>query len=471
MRAIWATAVKEMRLLLRDPGGLIMLFVLPAVFIIALSVALQGAFSSGKDVDKLALLLVDEDGGAAGRDVAKGIRETGLFRVLEPGRALTRDEAERELRQGRTNIVVVVPRGASRALRFEAEAGIEAILDPVVSKEVARATESTIRSVVSRLALEELAARFEESQTDLATSKVDLAREKAKGEAERAALKAELAGAQATLKQIEAMRQAPPGAAPPAPAPRPKKVDVEKAAEDAAKQAEKSELIKVRPAEKMLRVRQSYAASTGSEIRPNSVQQNVPGWTIFALFWLAQLLALNIVSERTSGTQLRISASPISPHAYLLGKIIPFFIINLLQAVLMFAVGLYLLPRLGCARLVIQQPGPIVLLTLAISLVSIAFGLLMASVSRSSLVVAAFAAAILIIMTVIGGIMVPKYIMPAAMRRLSLIVPHGWALDGYLKILVKGQGTRDILRELGVLCAFAGVFFAFALARLRLRSR
>ena len=44
MIAILSIINKEIKLLLRDPGGLIMLFILPASFIFVLSLALQGTF-------------------------------------------------------------------------------------------------------------------------------------------------------------------------------------------------------------------------------------------------------------------------------------------------------------------------------------------------------------------------------------------------------------------------------------------
>lgn len=479
LSAIWATSVKEMRLLLRDPGGLIMLFVLPVIFIVALSVALQGAFSSGKEVDKLGLALLSEDTGHTGKNIAQGIKDAGLFRLIDLGPNANRATAEKGLRDGSYNIVVVVPRDAGRALAFEEDRTVDVILDPVISQEFARATTSTIQSIVHSLALEDLATRLEKSQTDLGKAKADAASaagrnqgELSAARAELVAVRAQLAAAQTALKR---MASAPPGQPPPGGPGGPPPINIPRKKIVKSEASSKEIVAAAKPVllssvDKMLRVKQSYAAQANAEIRPNSVQQNVPGWTIFALFWLAQLLALNIVSERSSGIHTRLLAAPLSPTAYLIGKLLPFLLINLLQAVLMFSVGVYLLPRLGCARLVITQPAPLIVLTLAISLVSIAFGLLMASVSRSSLMVAVFTAAILIIMTIIGGIMVPKYIMPISMQRLSLLVPHGWALDGYLKILVKGQGTRQILREIGVLLGFAAAFFTFAMWRLRRRS-
>ena len=216
-----------------------------------------------------------------------------------------------------------------------------------------------------------------------------------------------------------------------------------------------------------MRVEQIYVTETGLRVHPDAVQQYVPGWTVFALFWLAQILALNLMGERTSGIATRVVASPVSSLAYVTGKLLPFMLVNLLQAVAMFGVGVGVLPLLGCPRLSVPNVPALVILTLAISLASLSFGLLLASLFRSSVLVGVASAAALIIMAVLGGIMVPKFIMPAAMQRLALFVPHGWALEGYLDVIMRGASTRAILPNVAALCGFAAPPFVVAVWRRR----
>ena len=82
----------------------------------------------------------------------------------------------------------------------------------------------------------------------------------------------------------------------------------------------------------------------------------------------------------------------------------------------------------------------------------------------------AVSASALVVMSVIGGIMVPKIVMPEAMQTASWFVPQGWALEGYLDLLVRGRGAADVLPHAGVLLAFAAAAFAAAgvrMARMR----
>jgi ABC-2 type transport system permease protein len=70
-------------------------------------------------------------------------------------------------------------------------------------------------------------------------------------------------------------------------------------------------------------------------------------------------------------------------------------------------------------------------------------------------------------LSALGGMMVPAFVMPSAMRTLSLFTPHAWALSGYHDVIVRGLGIVQVLPETGILLAFAAVFFLVALWRFR----
>ena len=67
----------------------------------------------------------------------------------------------------------------------------------------------------------------------------------------------------------------------------------------------------------------------------------------------------------------------------------------------------------------------------------------------------------------VGGMMVPTFVMPEFMQTLSKVSPHNWALAGYQDVIVRGLGMNAVMIEVGVLMAFAAVFFVFALWRFR----
>src|ERR1700742_864609 len=82
----------------------------------------------------------------------------------------------------------------------------------------------------------------------------------------------------------------------------------------------------------------------------NSVQHNVPAWTMFAMFFIVFPLAGNFIKEREDGSLLRLRLIAGSQLPFITGKYLFYLIICLLQFVLMMAVGLYLLPLLGLPK-------------------------------------------------------------------------------------------------------------------------
>ena len=132
-----AIVVKETKLLFRDIGALLMLFFLPAVFIVVLSVALQGAFAAGETRERLEVLVVNQDRGELGVKLIKTLGETGRFTVVTKldGHELTLAQAQRALGQGRYKVGVAIPPDTTKSLELESESTIEILVDPALSKE------------------------------------------------------------------------------------------------------------------------------------------------------------------------------------------------------------------------------------------------------------------------------------------------------------------------------------------------
>ena len=72
-----------------------------------------------------------------------------------------------------------------------------------------------------------------------------------------------------------------------------------------------------------------------------------------------------------------------------------------------------------------------------------------------------------VVLSVVGGMMVPTYVMPDFMQKLSLFTPHAWSLSAYHDVIVRGLGLVDILPSLGVLLLFALGFWTLSIWRFR----
>jgi len=80
---------------------------------------------------------------------------------------------------------------------------------------------------------------------------------------------------------------------------------------------------------------------------PSAVQQSVPAWLVFSMFFIVIPISNTFIAERTQGTFLRLKSINISKYYLLFGKIVPYFLINLIQVALMILIGMYVVPLLG----------------------------------------------------------------------------------------------------------------------------
>lgn len=66
-------------------------------------------------------------------------------------------------------------------------------------------------------------------------------------------------------------------------------------------------------------------------------------------------------------------------------------------------------------------------------------------------------------MGAVGGIMVPQFLMPPAMRALARVSPMAWGLDGFHAVLLRHGSVREVLPYAACLLAFAVASLAAAM--------
>jgi ABC-2 type transport system permease protein len=175
--------------------------------------------------------------------------------------------------------------------------------------------------------------------------------------------------------------------------------------------------------------------------RANASQLSVPAWLIFGMFFVALPMAGGFQREQQSGALLRFRALGLNLGVLALSKLLPYLLINLLQFALLLAIGVHGLPLLGLQGLSLPgSTGAYVLLAISLTCATCGLGLLLAALRASAEQALLLGGGINIILAALGGIMVPKSVMPAAMGQLAEISPMSWALDAFLTLLV-GQGS------------------------------
>lgn len=194
---------------------------------------------------------------------------------------------------------------------------------------------------------------------------------------------------------------------------------------------------------------------------PTSVQQSVPAWLVFSMFFVVIPLSNTFIAERNYGTLTRLQSMNISTGFLLAGKLLPFFIVNLVQVVLMILVGVFLVPLLGGDALTMGDSyGGLLLITTAVSFCSISFALLVASVAKTTEHATTIGGVFNIILGALGGIMIPKFVMPDFMQTLSVLSPMSWGLEGFLDIFLRNGNVLDVMKESLLLLLFGLVMFS-----------
>ena len=195
----------------------------------------------------------------------------------------------------------------------------------------------------------------------------------------------------------------------------------------------------------------------------NSVQQSVPAWLIFSMFFILIPISNTFINEKNFGTIQRIKSINIPLYTILLGKILPYFIINQIQLIFMILIGIYIVPLFGGDSLKIEGSYfLIILISFAISFAAISFALLIANISKTTEEATSIGGVINIIFAAIAGIMVPKFVMPQFMQDLSLFSPMSWGLESFIEILVNNGSFSDIKSYLLYLVIFGTMCLIFA---------
>ena len=199
-----------------------------------------------------------------------------------------------------------------------------------------------------------------------------------------------------------------------------------------------------------------------------SVQQSVPAWLVFAMFFVVIPLSTIFIAEKQQGTLSRLRSLRVSTTLLLAGKIVPFYLVNLVQTGLMLLVGRYVVPQLGgdASRLDIDWLA-LWAVASAVSLAAIGFALAVASVAKTTEQATTVGGVANILFGALGGVMVPKLVMPAAMQSVTLLSPMAWGLTGFLDVFARGAHLGGLQVPIGLLLAFAALCLAVASWRIR----
>jgi ABC-2 type transport system permease protein len=406
---IIAITLKELKVLWLDREALALLFAMPMFFILVMSFALEGVFQAGSKGHPIEILVSHRNGGPLADQAIADLKRMEGFILIETyeGVPLTPDKAERLISRGVYPLALLFPeRYTEQVLQTSKDpqkekATVYLISDPAMNLQLLATIKGAIQGAIERrVLLARIPQRLKEMFGTIEGMEGQLASalgDTNVGERERSG--------------VDFIHAFPKGFNP--------------------------------------------------GRRPTATEQNVPAYTIFGVFFIVLTLASSFLQEKRDGTFQRILAAPLSKTALLIGKLLPYYLVNLIQIALMFCIGVVVFGiRLG------HLPA-LVIVSLALAAAANGLGLLVAALGKTEPQVNALSVLLAITLSALGGMMVPTFIMPDLMKTLSLFTPHAWALAGYHDIIIRGLGMKEVLTEMAVLLGFASFFFVIALWRFR----
>ncbi|MCT4603096.1 MAG: ABC transporter permease [Marinifilum sp.] len=190
--------------------------------------------------------------------------------------------------------------------------------------------------------------------------------------------------------------------------------------------------------------------------------QAIAGIAIMMLLFSVSASGASLLKEKEDGTFKRLLIAPVSPSGILYGKMLSTLFMAILQLTVMF---IYSWLALGL-NIFINLPA-LVLMILCAAIACSSFGIFMASVCKSRKQVESLSTLIILVISALGGSMMPLFFMPAIMKKLAVVSVNYWAMEGFFDIFWRQLPLVDILPKMLILLGIGAVLTSISIASFR----
>lgn len=413
MFKFFAAFRKEWLILERDFAGLMLLFLMPMVMVIILSMVQEMGWSTMAKEPQMPVLFLNNDKDSLGNMMERGLVEAKIFALVQTidSVPLSQELLRKLVRDGEYQIGIIIPENTSRRIRakiqllvnktmtslmmpgnklFEGITNTDSVeimvyFDPAVKKTFHNAFISAAREFSSKIESRMIFETFQEE-----------------------------------------LRKMFPNFTMP-----------------------------VTEYQQSVQYSEIYPSGEVEEILPSTTQHNVPSWAIFAMFFIIVPLTSSIIKEREEGSLIRLMTIPVSYMTIFMAKVGVYLVVCIIQFILMVLAGIYLLPLFNMPPL---DTGSnylgIALMTVSASLAALGYGIMVGTIAKTHQQAAAFGAVSIVVLAALGGLWVPVYLMGNLMRHVATFSPLNWAHEGFIDLFLRGSTLQGILPEIGKLTIF-----------------
>ena len=164
-----------------------------------------------------------------------------------------------------------------------------------------------------------------------------------------------------------------------------------------------------------------------------------------------------MLEEEESGTLGRLLSSRAGMAGVLIGKWTFLWLMGMMQLSVMFIWGAVVFGLPLAAHV-----AGFVTMTVVTAGAAAAFGMVLATASRTRQQLGGISTIVILTMSALGGSMFPRFLMSETMQKMGLVTFNAWALDGYIKVFWRDARLIELLPQVGVLLALTVVFMGLA---------
>lgn len=414
MFKLWATIVKDSRILWRDGVGLALMFVMPIVLVIVIT-DIQNSTFQLINKNKLPVLVCNRDTGTSGKQLVEAINKIGMFSISE------------------------LPRGQDEKMIADSMKKTDALMAVIIPVDFTRKVMAKSKTTAGK-ALTSFGLQADSAQKDLGdVSPLTLYYNPVLQESLRLSVKGAL---QSALQLVESRQTLRTLYFDINEKPLPSKLEGEMLNNKAV-------------------INDLPVSVNGSLKPPNAAQHNVPSWTIFAMFFVIMSLGGSIVREKTSGSFIRLKTLPTNYLVGMLSKQITYVGVTIIQAIVIFSIGIWLFPLINLPGLNLPQDVfGLFVVTVLSGWCAVSYAIMVGVFAETHQQSNGFGAISIVILAAIGGLMVPTFTMDTSLKAIANVSPMHWCLQAYYGLFLENGKLGNVI---GYLIPLVGITLVFQL--------
>ena len=377
MQKLWASILKDIRILTRDKLGLIFMFVMPIVLAIVIT-AVQNSTFEILNKNKVPLLLCNKDTGQAGRQLVIAIEKIGMFEV----KPVMADQNEKQISD-----------------RMHAKDAVVAIIIP---KDFTAKIEAKAKNIAGK-ALQHFGMQADTVKTITdSIQPITMLYHPVLQESFRHSMNGALSSA---IQMVQSKQ-------------------VLKSIYFSVNDAILPDSLENQIINNQVAINEIPVSRDGSRTVPNATQHNIPAWTVFAMFFIVISLGGSVVREKLNGSFVRLKTLPTNYLLALISKQITYLCVTMLQTAVIFSIGIWLFPHMGLPQLILPADiTGVFIVSLICGWCAVSYAICIGVFAQTQEQSNGVGAVSIVLMAAIGGLLVPSFAMPHSFDLFRLLIP------------------------------------------------